>query len=185
MSAVSGTAKSPLTAAVSSNLSNLFQGKQNIFLSVSALNEFYQLTKFKQIRWRCYKQCVGRVIDIATSITANGTKALNYFSGQYGNTNTLPMATQDSFIKLPGDNSTLSTIPGSQWGCHWDSVNTRCIPTGTWSVDHHSWDSRLYNHPFFKAHEHNYNIFVGHSRWECDDYNLAVSNNDYWKLFVR
>ena len=173
VSNVSGRAYSPYTATLSSPLNHLFEGKENIFLSVMALKEYWKLTKFTQIRWKCYKENVGRVIDIATSATDNGKNALNFF---LGNTNTRPNVTQGSFVKLPDDTSMISVAPVSQWGTD-----------GKWSISGVQNDKRLWYFPIYIQSKYHYIVYPG--RWECDDHVVsgspAVGSNDYWQLYVR
>ena len=181
MSKVYGRSKSPLTAVLGGSLSDLFGGIESIFLNVSSLKEFWNLTKFTQIRWRCYKKAIGKVIDIATSTTDAGKKVTDYF---LGNTDTLPNATSDSFFKLPDDTSQLSSSPGNYWGY------SSAMPQGTgkWGLADMNKEARLYEHPFFRSTLYHWNIFK--SRWECDDdmqKNLqsSIHGDDYWHLFVR
>ena len=178
MSNVFGRSRSSSTAILGGSLSDLFGGKESIFLSVSSLKELWKLTKFTQIRWRCYKKAIGRVIDIATSTTDAGKTVTDYF---LGNTDTLPNAAQDSFLKLPDDTSQLSSSPGANWGIS--------IGKGKWSLSTVSKEARLYDHPFFvPANYYHWNILT--HRWECDDDMqrnplTLVYDDDYWQLFVR
>ena len=177
VSNVTGKSKSPLAAVLPSSLNNLLEGKENIFLSVTALKELWSMIKFSQIRWKCFKNFHGRTIDIATSTTDNGKNVFNYF---LGDTDTQPSVTQDSFVKLPEDTSSMSVTPTAEWG----EFNA----LGKWGHPSVAKENRLIDHPFFKRLFYHWNLGIGlaaANRWECDDYLTAVSTNDYWQLFVR
>ena len=177
MSKVYGRSKSPWTAILGGSLSDLFGGQESIFLKVSSLKELWSLTKFTQIRWRCYKKATGKVIDIATSTTDAGKTVTDYF---LGNTDTLPNASLDSFLKLPDDTSRFSSTPGADWGI--------LLGKGKWGLADTSKEARLYEHPFFVESRYHWNILT--ERWECDDNmqqnpQTPIYDDDYWHLFVR
>ena len=179
ISHLSGSAVSPWTANLTRPLNDLLEGKENILLSTAALKEFWNLTKFTQIRWKCYKKNVDRVIDIAISNTSSGLNALNFF---LGNTDVQPNATQDSFVRLPDDRSKIAATPGAQWG-----YSPTQSPTGKWGNFNTAPNARLFDHPFYKTNS--YHWLLSEQRMECDDFmqngSPAVKDNDYWQIYVR
>lgn len=142
------------------------------------MNELRTLHKFTQIRFRCYKQH-GRTIDLVTVANSTGEAVVEYFSGQ---TDKEPSSC-GSFARVKGDNSRLAK-QCTRWGTN---KTTGQHYAGLWSGTR-SGEEVMYDHALYVAREAHWTIGRSGGRWECDDFvnvNYTVSENDFWRVYVR
>ena len=143
-----------------------------MIIANSALNELRSHVPFTQLRFHCNKQH-GRTIHMATAANSAGEAVIQYFTGQ---TETMP-ASCGSFVRMKDDDSYLTQY------CHmWGKDNDGHFHSATWS---HQGMRELYDHPAFIAYSYHWVINPAQSRWECDDFSIAPSSGDFWRVFVR
>ena len=142
-------------------------------LTKTAMNELRTHLAFTQLRFHCSKQ-QGRTFHVTTAANSTGESVVQYFSGQ---TDVMPDAC-GSFVKMDNDNSLLAGVC-KEWG-----KENNVYHVGKWGHQGFQGEDRLYNHAAFKAFLYHWYLSGG-SRWECDDYQGAVSSGDFWKVFVR
>jgi hypothetical protein len=161
----------------------------NLLLTNNTLADghgIYSTPFFSEIRWRCFKKAVNRVLDLATTPMAPHSPVLRYFTGQ---TNVYA-SSSGTMRRLPEDTSILGARP-YDWG--WAGVANG--QKGWWGITSNA-VTRLSNHPMYiawRAHWLTGDWLSETDRYECDDYvgvagdppRGAVSENDSWSIYVR
>ena len=143
-----------------------------MIIANSALNELRSHVPFTQLRFHCNKQH-GRTIHMATAANSAGEAVIQYFTDQK---ETMP-ASCGSFVRMKDDDSYLTQY------CHmWGKDNDGHFHSATWS---HQGMRELYDHPAFIAYSYHWVINSAQNRWECDDFSIAPSSGDFWRVFVR
>ena len=153
---------------------------QRLAVSTLALGDLESKMSFNQLRFFCHKKIPGRVFDIATNKTDSlGEQVIKYFTAK---TNNLPKSC-GSYYRLPNDNSTLAS-QCSKWG-----YQSEKYFVGKWNHDGARGKGRLFNHAAFVRGTAHWLIGQSSGRWECDDFEntpgYTISQNDFWKIFVR
>ena len=138
------------------------------YLTDVALRQLQLKIGFKQLRYRCHKQSVGRIFHIMTKNNSEGYRVIHHFIVEP----TWPPAC-GSFVILPDDNSILSQHC-SQWGDqrlknHWGRMlNTLAL--------------RMYSRPAFMPGQ--YDIGFG-PYFMCDSVDTLLNTGDFWEFSVR
>ena len=152
---------------ISTNYNNI--GNDKVLLDVSTVKQLQIITNFKQLRFECYKPSIGRRIDIATKVNAEGLAVLHLFL--FRNISN-PQACQ-SYKRLPNDNSLL-TADCISWS------------EGKWGGSFGISTLTMYELPFYKGYA--YHFMLGSSRfidrWECDDY-ASTDKRGEWNYYFR
>ena len=143
----------------------------NMVLSTSALKELRTHLSFTQLRFHCNKQ-LGRTFHVTTITNSTGEAVVQYYSSQ---TNAKPYAC-GSFARLSGDNSFLAG-DCANWG-----LDSGSYKVGKWG---HDGVRELYEYPAFIQNLYHWASLPHLNRWECDDFNSALSSGDFWKIYVR
>ncbi|XP_028417282.1 uncharacterized protein LOC114541680 [Dendronephthya gigantea] len=150
---------------------------QKLALSTFALRDLASNMPFNQLRFFCRKKIPGRIFHIATNKSNSlGQEVVKYFTAQ---TNTPPKSC-GSYYRLPDDNSTMAS-QCSRWG-----VESGIFEVGKWNHDGVPVKERLIDLSVFIVHKaHWFNKQLSDRDWECDDLREPISQNDFWKIFVR
>ena len=167
-------ASSPFPLSVETSyrgISNYHNNKT--FLTKSAMNELRIHLSFTQLRFHCSKQHHGRTFHVTTAANGTGEAVVQYFSGQ---TDVQPSAC-GSFVRMDDDNSLLAGV------CRGWGYEGGLYGVGKWG--HANDHERLYDHPAFVLYLVHWYLSEFYSRLECDDWVVAVSSGDFWKVFVR
>lgn len=148
--------------------------------------DILQKIGFHQIRFRCYKKSVDRVVDIMTKNNTAGQQVVRYFTDdQYAETK-FPVAC-GSFDRLPQDTSVLAQNC-SKWG----QDLAKNYNVNKWGFFKRQGTRRIGTRPFaiggnsmhgFGCDEHSAAI-----RCSCDDnFKLPDIYNvkDTWQIYVR
>ena len=145
-------------------------GNNRMGITASALKQLRAHARFSQIRFHCSKKS-GTTIHLKTTIDSKGEAVVKYFSRE---TDVLPSSC-DSFIRMEGDTSRLST-QCSRWG------NDHAHYVGKWGHYNFKGEYRLYKYAAFVAHKYHWKA----GQWICDDNtNDNLSSGDFWKIYVR
>ena len=161
----------PATLGIESSYRGINHYKNNnMILSTSALKELRKHLSFTQLRFHCSKQ-LGRTFHVTTVTNSAGEAVVQYFSRQ---TNAKPYAC-GSFARLSGDNSILAR-DCANWG-----LDSGSYYVGKWGHD----ERELYEYPVFIRNLYHWAAVPQWNRWECDDFNSALSSGDFWKIYVR
>jgi hypothetical protein len=173
-----GDTPAALSTATVNNWRNLSTTSANTMLRPTTallrdllLNTWTDVPFFSQIRWRCRKVNVDRVVDLAIDV---GRDVVDFFTGQ---TNDLP-SNVGRVLSLPEDTSLLGQkLP--QW-----NYNTGTFGDGLSAT---RVEPRMSHVPMFVAAAHHW--FTGENwqkRYECDDFSTnSFSMGDYWDIYVR
>lgn len=145
-------------------------GNNRMGITAGAMKQLRAHAQFIQIRFHCSKKR-GTTIHLKTTLDSKGEAVVKYFSYQSG---VLP-ASCDSFIRMDGDTSRLST-QCSYWG------NDNAHYVGKWGHFRHKGEYRLYAYAAFVAHQYHWIA----NQWMCDDNtNDNLSSGDFWRIYVR
>ena len=162
----------PATLSIEASYRGINHYKNNnMVLSTSALKELRTHLSFTQLRFHCNKQLV-RTFHVTTVPNSTGEAVVQYFSRQ---TNAKPYAC-GSFARLSGDNSILAR-DCANWG-----LDSGSYKVGKWG---HDGVRELYEYPVFIQNLYHWAAHPHWNRWECDDFNPALSSGDFWKIYVR
>ena len=135
------------------------------------MKEFRTHVPFTQLRFHCSKQ-QGRTFHVTTVTNSSGEAAVQHFSS--------PADVQPDacglFVRMENDKSRSAGDCG-RWG--FDNA----YQVGKWG--HHKDQERLYDHAAFVEYSYHWLLVLGGSRWQCDDYLVGVSPEDFWRVFVR
>ncbi|XP_032232858.2 uncharacterized protein LOC5508158 [Nematostella vectensis] len=130
---------------------------------------------FVQLRFRCYKQSVGRTIDIMTTNDSAGAAVLHHFLDSSS-----PPPACGSFVRLPDDNSNL-TRSCMKWGLAGSQTMVN-----QWSRSDYLGPSRIFADPIVWFGARSFNAHLNGPKYpRCDDYVDSVSIGDYWEIYFR
>ena len=144
-----------------------------VLISISALKELRKHLPFTQLRFHCSKK-LGRTFHVATVANNTGEAVIQYFTNL---TDVLPESC-GSFERMSDDNSTLSVSCG-EWGYN------QTAHVGKWGHIDGRGEYRLHRPAFMIMGKGRWFINSGHSL--CDDKGneTALSQGDFWKIYVR
>ena len=147
-----------------------------MFITTSVMKELRTYLNFTQVRFHCKKQGM-TTFHIATALNSKGEAAVQYFSSQ---TDVMPVSC-GSYLRMNDDRSSLSTAC-ERWG-----YKNGNYQIGKWGGDFSFGrpENRLFDHSAFVKGLFHWLLGSVLGRWECDDFKVAVSSGDFWKVFVR
>ncbi|XP_032236165.2 uncharacterized protein LOC116617535 [Nematostella vectensis] len=160
----------------SSNYRDIAQYNHGMLLiEESGIQQLRDFIGFTQLRWRCHKLRVGRTIDIMTTNDSMGAAVVDHFLVRYA-----PPPACGSFVRLPGDNSTL-TQNCAKWG-----KTSSSVEINRWGHYEYYGNKRMYERVCVWSGHLALNMSPATTNpLMCDDKENQLSIGDKWQLFVR